>query len=132
MKKSKTLKKEAFTLIELVIVIAIIAVLIAIAVPKYQQSNLSAQAAAHNANVRMLKNAGILYLTDNPQHTGAISQEDLAPYLEEGKFPIPAKIGEGTEPGSFQVTESNGDILVQPGSVEIDKTSKTLVESAGQ
>ena len=62
-------KKKGFTLLEMVIVIAIILVLLSIAIPKYGRSNLTAKVAAHNANVKIIKNAAILYLSENPNAT---------------------------------------------------------------
>lgn len=108
-------KKKAFTLIELIIVIAILALLIAIAIPKYQKSNLSAQAAAHNANVRVLKNAAILYSIDYPKET-KIEEKDLKPYLESGEFPKPAK---ALDEDKFTVELKDGQVIVKPGPVKV-------------
>ncbi|MFR9296579.1 MAG: prepilin-type N-terminal cleavage/methylation domain-containing protein [Aedoeadaptatus pacaensis] len=108
-------KKKAFTLIELIIVIAILALLIAIAIPKYQQSNLSAQATAHNANVRVLKNAAILYSIDHPKEA-KIEEKDLKPYLESGEYPKPAK-ALGVE--KFTVELKDGQVIVKPGPVKV-------------
>ena len=109
-------KKKAFTLIELIIVIAILALLIAIAVPKYQKSNLSAQATAHNANVRVLKNAAILYSIDHPDDKD-IQQDEIKPYLESGEFPKPAK---ALPDKDFKVTVKDGEIVVTPGPVKVE------------
>lgn len=109
-------KKKGFTLIELIIVIAILALLIAIAIPRYQRSNLSAQATAHNANVRVIKNAAILYSMDQPTE-GTIKLDDLKPYLESGEVPKPAKaLGEDA---SFTVKVQDGNIIVEPGMVKV-------------
>ncbi len=116
-------KKKGFTLIELIIVIAILALLIAIAIPRYQRSNLSAQATAHNANVRVIKNAAILYSMDKPTE-GTIKLDDLKPYLESGEVPKPAKaLGENA---SFTVKAQDGNIIVEPGMVKV--SGDTLVE----
>ncbi len=114
-------KKKGFTLLELVIVIAIISILIAIAAPKYLQSNLKAQAAAHNANVKMVKNAAILYLTDNPDAT-TITMTDLSEYFD-GDAPVPAT-GLGD---AFSVNVTNGNVEVSPGMAKVE--NKALVES---
>ncbi len=111
-------KHEGFTLLELVIVIAIIAILISIAVVKYSNSNLSAQAVSHNSNVRVLKNAGILYLIDNPEYDGVITESELGKYLENGKMPKPAKALSSAD--SFTVKASQGDIIVSPGTVKVE------------
>lgn len=116
-------KKKGFTLIELIIVIAILALLIAIAIPRYQRSNLSAQATAHNANVRVIKNAAILYSMDKPTE-GTIKLDDLKPYLESGEVPKPAKaLGEDA---SFTVKVQDGNIIVEPGMVKV--SNDTLVK----
>lgn len=118
-------KKKAFTLIELIIVIAILALLIAIAIPKYQQSNLSAQATAHNANVRVLKNAAILYSIDHPDDKD-IKQDEIKPYLESGEFPKPAK---ALPDKNFTVTVKDGQVTVKPGPVKVDGKKLVIDDS---
>lgn len=117
-------KNKGFTLIELVIVIAIIAILISIAAMKYSSTNLAAEAAAHNANVKVLKSAGILYLIDNPDKK-EISLDDLKPYLEGGKIPKPAKHLNGAKDFTITSTE-DGDVTVSPGTLKVQ--DKKLVE----
>ncbi|WP_299031881.1 prepilin-type N-terminal cleavage/methylation domain-containing protein [uncultured Anaerococcus sp.] len=50
-------KRQAFTLVELIIVIAIMGILAAIAIPRYNKSRIKAAETAHIANVEMLKSA---------------------------------------------------------------------------
>lgn len=122
-------KQRGFTLIELVIVIAIIAILISIAAMKYSTTNLAAEAAAHNSNVKVLKSAGILYLIDNPDEKETISVDKLAPYLEGGKIPKPAKHYKGATTFSVKSTD-DGDVIVEPGTIKV--SGKTLVEDNGK
>ena len=123
MKNAK--KNKGFTLIELVIVIAIIAILISIAAMKYSSTNLAAEAAAHNANVKVLKSAGILYLIDHPDSDKTISVEALKPYLEGGKIPKPAKHFGSVKDFTITSTE-DGDVIVSPGPLKVQ--DKKLVE----
>lgn len=121
-------RQRGFTLIELVIVIAIIAILISIAAMKYSTTNLAAEAAAHNSNVKILKSAGILYLIDNPDAKNELSLEALKPYLEGGKIPKPAK--HYNDAKEFTVTSTDdGDVEVKPGMIKV--SGKTLVEDNG-
>ena len=118
-------RNKGFTLIELVIVIAIIAILISIAAMRYSSTNLVAEAAAHNANVKVLKSAGILYFINNPDKKGEINAEDLKPYLEGGKIPKPAKHLDGAK--DFKITSTaDGDVTVEPGPIKVQ--DKKLVK----
>lgn len=57
-------KKKGFTLLELLVVLAILAILIAIAVPVYKGQKEKAAITAHNANVRVLETAVESYRQD--------------------------------------------------------------------
>ena len=58
----KMKKRKGFTLIELVVVIAILGILVAIAVPKLSESRKNAAVSAHNANVRTLESAASMFI----------------------------------------------------------------------
>ncbi len=109
-------KFKAFTLVELVIVIAIILILVSVAIPRFTKSNLSAQAAAHNVNVKEIKNAAILYLMENEDAT-TVSMKDLEDYFE-GSLPKPAK---AYSKGDFTITlGENQEIKVTPGMLKVE------------
>lgn len=59
---SRKLNKKGFTLAELLIVVAIIAILVAIAVPIFTSSLREAQKRTNQANIRAVKSAGVNYV----------------------------------------------------------------------
>ena len=116
MKKLKKKKLKGFTLVELVIVIAIIAILISLALPQYTKAKLSAIVSTHNANVQTLKSAAIMADMDNE---GDNLTESTKEFLEGGEYPdIPSEIGST----SWSVNKTDNQILVEPGLVELNGT----------
>lgn len=119
----KRLKKKGFTLIELVIVIAIIALLAAIAIPRYQKSRDQAAITAHNANVSMLKTAGTVRLNEMGENDGVETwpNEISSSYVE--KWPeIPKLRNVETLKGKSQykvtINPQSGEVSVDPGEIE--------------
>ena len=68
-----TLNRRGFTLIELLIVVVIIGILAAIAVPKFQNTKGKANAASLRADLRNLVTAEEAYFYDNSQYTSDIN-----------------------------------------------------------
>lgn len=77
--------RRGFTLIEMLIVIAIIGILAAIAVPSFSKVTESAKKKACNANLQMLARLVLLYRVDNGEDPTTI--DELASYVEGGKVP---------------------------------------------
>jgi prepilin-type N-terminal cleavage/methylation domain-containing protein len=66
-------RRSAFTLIELLIVVVIIGILAAIAIPKFQNSKGKANAAAMKSDLRNLATAQEAYLYEFGQYTSALA-----------------------------------------------------------
>ncbi len=95
-------RRQAFTLIELVVVIIIIAILAAIAVPKFIDRASEAREAATLQSLATLRSSIELYRADNSAYPTAL-QTDLAAYLK-GQFPISSV---GTESSTVVVVTNS-------------------------
>ncbi len=76
---------KAFTLVEVLVVIAIIALLAAIGVQAYMRSRLRAQATSVLNELRVIEEALIQYSSENHVPTGSpVNFDALKPYLKTG------------------------------------------------
>lgn len=127
---------KGFTLIELIVVIAILGILAGIAVPKLSESRTRAAQTAHNANVRTLEGAATMFIAENDLPTG----EDTVKWDPDGEtdnndnkwalyvqeWPeIPKGLKDENDnavTGSYTVEiKSDGTIVVSPGAIELNK-----------
>jgi prepilin-type N-terminal cleavage/methylation domain len=111
---AKKKNKKGFTLVELMVVVVIIGILVAIAVPMYNGVQGTAKKNAHNANVRTLQGAAALYISENGLGTPAktaLTSTDLVPkYLATWPSADPR---DGTT--AYTITlDGSGNITVSP------------------
>lgn len=124
MKKCKM--KKGFTFVEIIISIAIVAILIAVAIPAYKAIKTSAERTAHNANVDQVSSVALLYFTDFPKEKSVTSEVLFKQGYLKNDVKVPSSIPSGTGNDSkiYTVTvDDNGVIKVSPDKVEAKKTT---------
>lgn len=86
--KIRTSKKAGFTLVEIMIVVAIIGLLAAIAIPNFVRARAASQMNACVNNLRQIDGAQQQYLLETGKDT--VDETALAKYLGrgEGKLPV--------------------------------------------
>src|SRR5437867_13392645 len=113
--KIRTLRKQGFTLVEIMIVIAIIALLAAIAVPSYVRARDNSQQNACMNNLRQIDGAAQTWALENKKQSGdPYTLSVLKPYIKlDSSSNIPACPAGGTySPG---VAVSNAPSCTIPG-----------------
>lgn len=120
--RGKRKDKKGFTLMEMLIVVAIIAVLVAIAVPTFNSSLGSAKKAADEANMRTAKIVASSMFIDHEYDEN--KPEIKAGYwfdVETGTFSkdVPAAYGRLNKDGAIKVTSVGTDGTIK---LEWDKT----------
>lgn len=120
--------RKGFTLTELIVTIAIIAILMVIALPNYISMRDSARQSAHEANLKILTDSATIFVLENPSVStiwAPFEGQEANPDIEitdtnqhdgwqkyvAGKWPAnPLKTGSYV----VEITES-GKITVSPG-----------------
>ena len=127
----KKRNKKGFTLIELVVVIAILGILAAILVPVISGFIETANQATDNANARLVYQSVAMWFAANnaPGETGDEFPGQLQPFMGSATYPT---VKSTTFAGAFTASVlGNGTISVSTGSANYDPTTGKLVVAGG-
>ena len=107
--------KKGFTLMEMLIVIAIIVILVAIAVPTFTSQLGKANQAANDANMRAAKaQAAATYLSDTSKYAGKTLYFDAADGTVKEDYNNIDAYGKGNEEGKIIIVVIDANGVVTP------------------
>ena len=86
-----------FTLVEILIVVAIIGLLAALAIPSFQKARTNSQNAAFKNDLRIIDNAINTYIAEHKNYPADVNEKimppELVPYLKHMDWSKPTPIG---------------------------------------
>jgi prepilin-type N-terminal cleavage/methylation domain-containing protein len=98
-------RKGGFTLVEIMIVVAIIALLASIAVPNFMRARLRTQAGLIKDDLRIIDSAIDQYAIENNKKNGdAVAWTDLKGYVKDTS-PLYTSVGKDILNGTFGITK---------------------------
>jgi type IV pilus assembly protein PilA len=124
MKNITKKSKKGFTLIELVVVIAILGILAAILVPVISGFIETAKQATDNANARLVYQSAAMYYASKNVAADPILATDIQPYLGLTDYPT---AGSAAFAGKFSASVTiNGVITVTTGKATYNVSTSKL------
>ena len=120
--KNRTSRKSGFTLVEIMIVVAIIGLLASIAVPNFVKARTTAQMNACISNLRQIDGAIQQWALDTKQgDTATVTAADILPYLKNN---VVCPSGGKTFADSYSIStvQAGPTCLKQPTTHKLDQT----------
>jgi len=125
--KTKNLPAPGFTLVEIMIVVAIIGLLASIAIPNFVKARETAQTNACINNLRQIDGAKQMWATETRQGGGATPQKtDIDPYLGRSGSASNITCPAGGTSATFG-TSSNINAVTNPPTCQINPNGKHVL-----
>jgi prepilin-type N-terminal cleavage/methylation domain-containing protein len=120
--KKRTSRQGGFTLVEIMIVVAIIGLLASIAIPNFVKARTTAQMNACISNLRVIDGAIQQWALDTKQgDTATVTATDILPYLKNS---VTCPSGGKTFADSYSITtvQARPACLKQPATHKLEET----------